>query len=226
MISTRATFLATLLFILNGILLFPSCANQRPPDTVTTCILFPPELPKTAPEPPKREFPEVPYCVADFGYPLSEISAPVLYVLKKHRRLLLVDNGILVRKYRIALGSSPRGDKSVRGDGRTPEGDFVVCRKNGNSKYYKSLGLNYPTPRHALQALDEGLISLREYNDIMRANRKMHLPPPNTLLGGAIFIHGGGEWVDWTEGCIALNDRNMDELYRVITLGTPVKILP
>ncbi|MCP6768957.1 hypothetical protein NL529_29345, partial [Klebsiella pneumoniae] len=89
-------------------------------------------------------------------------------------------------------GPSPKGDKYFRGDGRTPEGDYFVCVKNNASQYYRSLGINYPSPRHAENGLHSGMITMDDYRRIVQANDAMRLPPPNTALGGAIFIHGGG----------------------------------
>ncbi len=162
----------------------------------------------------------------DYNYPLSAICNPKLYVYKGERRLKLVNNRVLIREYRIGLGPHPIGDKYFRGDGRTPEGDFFICVKNPASKYYKSLGINYPDPKRAEDALHRGSISPQEYTCLIEANSKICLPPPGTNLGGAIFIHGGGAHEDWTLGCIAVNNRDMDELFEAIPVGTPVRILP
>lgn len=168
----------------------------------------------------------LPYCVVKMDAPLWSLSNPILYVQKSERRLLLVDNKVLLRDYPVALGFQPRGDKYLRGDGRTPEGDFFVCVKNPSSKYHKGLGINYPSPRHAEEAHLIGAISREEYLRILQANDRRTLPPDNTRLGGDIFIHGGGSGADWTLGCVALSNYDIDELFDVIPVGTPVKILP
>ncbi len=196
-----------------------------------SCSLFnsKPIVPKPAPqvaEAPKPPEPEPIYCDVNLDFPLSGVCNPRLYVFKTDRRMLLVQDKTLVRDYRIALGPSPSGDKYFRGDGRTPEGEYFICMKNPASKYYKSLGLNYPTSKHAEEALETGMISLEEYKKILNANEDRRLPPPNTSLGGAIFIHGGGTYEDWTLGCVAVSNSAMDELFQIITVGTPVKILP
>jgi hypothetical protein len=167
-----------------------------------------------------------PYCEIRLGTPLWALSNPILYVQKTERRLLLVDNKVLLRDYPIALGFQPKGDKYMRGDGRTPEGDFFVCVKNPSSKYYKGFGVNYPSPKHAEEAYLVGAITKEEYLRILRANEKGTLPPDNTRLGGDIFIHGGGAGRDWTLGCVALSNCDIEELFDVIPVGTPVKILP
>jgi hypothetical protein len=167
-----------------------------------------------------------PYKQVRLDTPASAVCHPKLYVIKGERRLLVVDDDILVRDYRIGLGPRTFGDKLFQGDGRTPEGEFFVCVKNPNSKFYKSLGLSYPGPHHAERALLSGDITLDEYRTIIRANEHRSRPPWNTALGGAIFIHGGGAHEDWTQGCVAVYNRAMDELFEIVPVGTPVKILP
>jgi hypothetical protein len=167
-----------------------------------------------------------PYCEVNLNASLWLLSNPTLYVQKSERRLLLVDSKVLLRDYPVALGFQPKGDKYMRGDGRTPEGDFFVCIKNPSSKYYKGFGINYPSPKHAEEAYLLGAISRDEYLKILQANEKKTLPPDGTRLGGDIFIHGGGAGEDWTLGCVALSNHDIDELFDVIPVGTPVKILP
>jgi murein L,D-transpeptidase YafK len=166
------------------------------------------------------------YGKADYLFPASEARNPRVYVYKSRRRLLVFEGDILIRDYPIALGSAPIGDKRRRGDGCTPEGEFAVCLKNSVSKYNKSLWLNYPGPKHAEEALLSGLLSHREYLSIIGAHKKMQRPPMNTSLGGGICIHGGGAHEDWTEGCVALYNFDMNELFKIVKTGTPVLILP
>jgi hypothetical protein len=168
----------------------------------------------------------LPYCEVNLNRSLWSLSNPAIYVYKNERRLLVIDDKVLVREYPIALGPQPKGDKCMRGDGRTPEGDFFVCAKNPSSKYHKGLGLNYPSPKHAEEAYLLGVISKGEYVRIIQANERKTLPPDNTCLGGDIFIHGGGPVGDWTLGCVALRNSDIDELYDTIPVGTPVKIMP
>jgi hypothetical protein len=178
------------------------------------------------PAPPEPPVCDLPYCSIDLGFPLEAITNPRIYVSKSERRLWLVQGSILVRDYHIGLGPSPKGDKYLRGDGRTPEGEYFVCMKNSSSQYYKSLGINYPSPKHAENGLASGVISFGDYCSIVSANDSKKLPPPNTALGGAIFIHGGGCHMDWTLGCVAVDNRAIDELFQVVSIGTPVNILP
>jgi hypothetical protein len=170
--------------------------------------------------------PAAPYCRVDYNYPLEAVCSPRIYVYKSKRRLMLVENDILIRDYRIALGPRPSGDKLIQGDGRTPEGEFFICVKNPASNYYKSLGLSYPDTRHADRALLSGIITYTEYQRIVEALQNNHRPPWNTPLGGEIFIHGGGAHTDWTKGCIALFNSDMEELFNLISVGARVQILP
>ena len=129
-----------------------------------------------------------------------------------------------MRVYRVALGFAPEGDKERQGDGRTPEGDFYVCMKNDKSKFYLSLGLNYPDAADAARALDARLITRAQHDRIVRANQQRRCPPWDTALGGEIFIHGGGSASDWTLGCVALDNEHVKELFDHLPAGTPVRI--
>lgn len=169
---------------------------------------------------------DLPYCTVNCSAPLTAITKPEIYVYKSQRRMMVVQDGVLVRDYQVALGPSVVGDKTFRGDGRTPEGEYFVCVRNPNSKYYKSLGLNYPLPKHAEKGLATGSIGFQEFRQILEAYENKTRPPWNTRLGGEIFIHGGGASDDWTLGCVALSNRAMDELFEVVPVGTPVHIYP
>lgn len=162
----------------------------------------------------------------DYLTPLSSIKTPQIFVYKEKRRLYVIQSDVLVRDYPIGLGFHPLGDKEREGDGRTPEGDFFVCMKNASSRFIKSLGLNYPEKRHAERAFFAGILSPNEFRDILLAHEKRSTPPWGTILGGEIFIHAGGAHKDWTDGCVALYNSDMDELFQIASLGTPVVIRP
>ncbi len=162
----------------------------------------------------------------DYLRPVSMIKDPKIFVYKSKRRLYVFDGDTIVRDYPIGLGKNPQGDKEMEGDGRTPEGMFYVCKKNLASKFYKSIGLSYPSIVHAEKGFARGILSVDEYNKIVDAHRRFDVPPWNTPLGGYIFIHGGGAHSDWTEGCIALYNSDMDELFEIVRIGTPVYIYP
>lgn len=154
------------------------------------------------------------------------VTSPRIVVKKAERRLFLYDSNKLVRTYRIGLGLSPIGDKVRQGDRRTPEGDFYIFTKNDKSAFYLSLGISYPNAPHAERGLRDGLIDRSQYDSIVRALKSKSTPPQNTRLGGDIYIHGRGASSDWTWGCVALDDRDMKELFDSVTVRTPVKILP
>jgi hypothetical protein len=157
--------------------------------------------------------------------PLSlPLVNPRIEIAKRKRRLLLYSGEEVVRMYRVALGFNPIDDKGRQGDGCTPEGEFYISRKNSHSEYYLSLGINYPNAEDAARGLRESIITQTQYEAIMLALRSHEMPPCNTPLGGAIYIHGCGSQRDWTLGCVALDNENIEELYAIISNGTPVFI--
>lgn len=146
-------------------------------------------------------------------------------VIKKQKRLLQIFDGEnLIKEYKIALGFAPRGDKQTEGDGKTPEGKFYVFTKNAESKFYLSLGLSYPNIEAAKRGLREKVISQEEHDAIINAIEQKQMPPQKTALGGEIYIHGGGIQNDWTEGCVALRNEEIQEIYEAIPVGAEVQI--
>ncbi len=186
----------------------------------------PPAATAVQPRPPAPPRNNEPYTNVDFSIPLSRITSPTIYVFKARHRVFLIQDKTLVREYPCALGPHPKGNKYFRGDGRTPEGKFEICYKNPCSSYHKSLAISYPTIRGAKEALSRGLISPAQYRSIKDADEAVRLPPSNTALGGQVFIHGGGCNPDWTLGCIAVDNQDIDELFKVARVGTPVYIMP
>ncbi len=134
-----------------------------------------------------------------------------IVVKKSARQLTVFRDGLALRSYKVALGSAPVGDKVRQGDGKTPEGLFRINRLNGGSRFHLSLGLDYP-----------------QAADIARAKAGGYDP------GGDIMIHGqpnafagrGTLNYDWTAGCIALADADIEELWRVTKMGTVVEVRP
>jgi murein L,D-transpeptidase YafK len=159
-----------------------------------------------------------------------------ILVKKGERKLYLyvLENGKerLEKTYQIALGNNPSGSKLRQGDGATPEGEYYITHKNARSRYYLSLGVSYPNIVDADKGLKEGLITKAEHQAIVGAVRAKTKPPQNTRLGGDIFIHGGGAGKlfgsvqDWTLGCVALENEEIKELFEMIPVKTPVKIVP
>jgi murein L,D-transpeptidase YafK len=140
-------------------------------------------------------------------------KADLVLVKKSERKLFLISGGQPFREYRVAFGPKPRGPKLAAGDERTPEGEYVLDRKNEKSAFYKSIRISYPND-----------------TDRERAER-LGLQP-----GGSIMIHGQpndrpwpeevSQTFNWTNGCIAVTDLQMDEIWEAIDVGTPIRIQP
>ncbi|MDP5218168.1 L,D-transpeptidase family protein [Ruegeria sp. 2205SS24-7] len=147
--------------------------------------------------------------------PAPDMAAAVeqvdhILIEKSARRLSATSDGNVVFEAEIALGFEPGGDKQMEGDGKTPEGHFTIDRRNPQSAFHLSLGLDYPRPE-----------------DIARAKAQGVDP------GGDIFIHGQPNGLsiltlpgDWTAGCIAVSNAEMETLWRLVPIGTPVEIRP
>jgi murein L,D-transpeptidase YafK len=145
----------------------------------------------------------------------GRLFADKVVIKKAERTLYLVKQDKPFRTYRISLGFQPRGDKQRQGDGRTPEGRYYLDWRSSGSKYRKSLHVSYPN-----------------YQDRLHASRRGVDP------GGMIMIHGqpsGGassalrkeiSSEDWTQGCIAVSNLAIDEIWSYTVDGTPIEILP
>ena len=166
-----------------------------------------------------------------YGAPLSNVW---VRVSKSARTLELYRGSDLVRTFGADFGYNPVANKEQRGSStdrdawRTPEGTFYVARLNARSQFYKAFVLSYPNAEHAGRGLRRGLISQREHDAIVEAERTFAVPPMNTALGGMIEIHGKGTGagVNWTQGCVALRDADVDALWPHLAVGTPVVIEP
>lgn len=134
-------------------------------------------------------------------------QAERVLVDKSDRQLHLIRNGEVWKSYPIGLGFAPEGHKEKEGDGRTPEGDYVLDWRNPKSQFYLSIHISYPDARDKASARERGVSP-----------------------GGAIFIHGrhnpNANNRDWTWGCIAVSDRAMDEIWQTVPNGTPISIRP
>jgi len=157
---------------------------------------------------------------------LPAMKNPRLVVKKEKRELQFYDDGKLIKIYKIALGFAPAGDKKTEGDGKTPEGVFYVFTKNPNSRFHLSLGLSYPNIEDARRGLQQKIITQAQHDAIIAAINAKLMPLQNTALGGEIYIHGGGRAKDWTWGCVAVEDEEIQELFEAIPVGTEVEILP
>ncbi len=155
-------------------------------------------------------------------------------VVWKQRHLLEVLNAErVIRRYPISLGISPVGRKETRGDGKTPVGQYIVYEKRPSDRFHWFLALNYPASGDADRAFEAGRISADTWADIWIADRTGQVPPWDTPLGAFVGIHGtggGGRKArlrlasDWTDGCVAVSDHDIEELYALIPVGTAVEI--
>lgn len=144
---------------------------------------------------------------------IAALKADHVVVEKAERRLILYRDGRPLRSYRVALGRQPVGAKRRAGDGRTPEGNYVLDWRNAGSRFYKSMHVSYPNAGEVARAHEAGADP-----------------------GGLIMIHGlsplkaplGADHArrDWTEGCIAVTNAEMDEIWRLVDDGTPITIRP
>ena len=136
-----------------------------------------------------------------------------IVVRKSERRMDVYSHRILLKSYNIALGGNPIGHKQFEGDEKTPEGHYIVSDKNANSDFHKNLGISYPNGQD------------------MENAKKLGKPP-----GGDIKIHGLKNGLgflgrvhrltNWTNGCIALTNSEIEELFQSTPKGTPIEILP
>ncbi|HAR44768.1 MAG: hypothetical protein A2X56_07065 [Nitrospirae bacterium GWC2_57_13] len=159
-------------------------------------------------------------------------------VIQKSRYVLTLYKGRRpVKSYRPVFGKGyADGDKMRMGDKRTPEGAFFICSMNHSKRFYKFMGLSYPGREHADRGLAQGLISRAEYESIVASLDGGRQPSWDTRLGGAVGIHGRmlGDAAphrdtlrrNWTDGCIALTNADVDEIFSVVSIGTPVYIVP
>ena len=141
------------------------------------------------------------------------VSAGRVVVYKSERKLVLLSQGMEIRSYKVALGSEPVGPKTRLGDHRTPEGAYTLDSRNPNSHFYKAFHISYPSPKDIATA---NKLGVSPGGDIM-----LHgLPKDYAWVGKAHTLH------DWTDGCIAVTNEEMDELWKLVPVGTPIEIKP
>jgi L,D-peptidoglycan transpeptidase YkuD (ErfK/YbiS/YcfS/YnhG family) len=148
-----------------------------------------------------------------FAYAIRNGSADRIVIEKKARRLMLITKGDVIKTYKIALGGDPVGAKEREGDNKTPEGTYIIDSRNRDSRYHRSLHISYPNEKDKKRAKELGVSA-----------------------GGDIMIHGikkGFSWVgdahaevDWTNGCVAVTDEEIEEIEKLAPNGTIVEIRP
>lgn len=146
-------------------------------------------------------------------YPIENGPADRIVIEKKERRLTLLSQGQILRQYKIALGGNPDGPKERQGDNKTPEGTYIIDSRNHGSRFHRSLHISYPNEKDKKRAQELGVCP-----------------------GGDIMIHGiknglsqvgdAHTTVDWTKGCIAVTDEEIEEIDKLVPNGTIVEIRP
>jgi murein L,D-transpeptidase YafK len=139
--------------------------------------------------------PDVPLgeVVQELGIALVEgqwLPEAAITVVKSERKLLLHAGDLQLKVYRIQLGRAPEGPKRTVGDSRTPEGEYVICRHNPNSRYHLSLQINYPNAADIARGLASGVLAPEDAGRLARIVERGGSPPAGTPLGGDVFIHG------------------------------------
>jgi murein L,D-transpeptidase YafK len=140
-------------------------------------------------------------------------KADRVVVKKSESRLYLERDGKPFASFRATFGAEPKGHKQQEGDERTPEGRYVLDSKNANSAYYKAIHISYPNGQDIAAAKVQGVEP-----------------------GGLIMIHGQrngfgwlasvAQWFNWTDGCVAVSNKEMDTIWKAVDVGTPIEIFP
>jgi murein L,D-transpeptidase YafK len=140
-------------------------------------------------------------------------KADLVVVRKTESRLYLQRDGKTVAAFRATFGAEPKGHKQQVGDERTPEGRYILDSKNSKSAFYKSIHISYPNAAQLASAKAKGVDP-----------------------GGAIMIHGQknglsflaplAQWFNWTDGCVAVSNNDMDKIFSAVDVGTPIEIYP
>ncbi len=143
----------------------------------------------------------------------STIKADLVVVDKSHAKLFLKKQGKVLKEFHVVFGENPKGHKQQEGDERTPEGRYILDFKNPDSRFYKSIHISYPNEQDKARAKAAGVDP-----------------------GGLIMIHGQKNELglfanvvqnfNWTDGCIAVTNPEMDEIWNAVDEGTPIEILP
>ena len=165
---------------------------------------------------------------------ISKLNDVRLVVDRKNYRIELYSEKVLIKTYKAVFGKNSGTLKTSATDNVTPIGEYKICATDTVSKYHKYLHLNYPNERDAAEAFKQKYILEDELNAILLSAKNKECPPKETKLGSDVGIHGIGKYniifknlpftFNWTNGSIAVSNENIDELYSIIKVGTPVKI--
>ncbi|HIF50122.1 MAG TPA: murein L,D-transpeptidase [Thiotrichaceae bacterium] len=169
-----------------------------------------------------------------FCIPLAQASEYQILISKKNNELIVKKAGEVVKKYRISSGKGGKGTKRRQGDSKTPQGVYRISQFKKSSRFHYFIQLDYPNLIDAWYGYKNKVIDAKDFKRIATAYKKHTAPPQDTKLGGFIGIHGLGEQnekkiviheeINWTEGCIALTNEEINELRKFVDIGTPVII--
>jgi murein L,D-transpeptidase YafK len=151
------------------------------------------------------------FFVSPFAFAIDKASA--VLVVKSQKKLYLKNGEKILKEYSVVFGANPKGHKEKEGDEKTPEGKYYLDYKKSDSAYYKAIHISYPSEKDKQKAKEKGVDP-----------------------GGQIMIHGQRngfgwlsfimQWFNWTDGCIAVTNKEMDEIWNAIEVGTPIEIEP
>ena len=157
-----------------------------------------------------------------------------ILISKKNHELIIEKAGEVVKKYHIASGKGGKGTKREQGDSKTPQGVYRISKFKKSSRFHYFIQLDYPNLIDAWYGYKNKTIDAEDFKRIATAYKNREAPPQDTNLGGFIGIHGLGEQsekkltihkeINWTEGCIALTNEEINDLRKFVDVGTPVII--
>ena len=166
--------------------------------------------------------------------PLAQANEYQIHISKKNKELTVEKAGEIIKKYHIATGKGGKGTKRIQGDSKTPQGVYRISKFKESSRFHYFIQLDYPNLIDAWYGYKNKTIDAKDFKRIASAYKKREAPPQDTDLGGFIGIHGLGEEneekltihqeINWTEGCIALTNAEINDLKKFIDVGTSVII--
>lgn len=157
-----------------------------------------------------------------------------LVISRSSQELKIMEGEQIVKQFHIAFGKGGKGAKRILGDSKTPLGVYKIINFKGDSKFHYFMHLDYPNLLDAWYGYKNKIINATEFKYIMTAIKNNDIPPQNTKLGGYIGIHGLGDTTDqklaihneinWTQGCIAITNEEINDLKKYVSIGTRVII--
>ena len=214
--------LAFILLSLSFVLLF-GCAKKQEPQPTPAIII--PTIPTPVPTPTESVIPKENEMF--FNTPAVAPQEVYIVITKSKKTLELYGDGTLFARFPIRLGEQPVGTKEKEGDQKTPEGEYYICtRKDKDTENTLFMGLSYPNQVDAQRGLDNKVIDKEKHDSIVKAINRKERPTWSSALGGAIGIHGKYDDREFTQGCIAVSDTNVQIIWDYTKMGTKVTILP